>query len=285
MEQANGTSTSNNTRLDVHSKKRNYFVTFWIHDYPKSLPKGCKYLVTCEDLTKDNQYHGHAFIYFNNPRSMSAIKKLFGNDCHLKKIFNNSGCIKYVKGEIGDERKVKTNILEHGSIPNDNGCHTIGELKKMSLDDVPPQYYNVWQKLQPTKIKKSEWSKKVEVHYICGPSGIGKSNLAAELADDEFDEVKFVNGFWSPCSGTGCCIYDDFRSSHMTASEFINFIDYRSHNLNVKGGTVRNNYTKIIITSIQTIDELYSNMPSEAKQQWIRRMIVHNLYPESIDLV
>ena len=67
----------------------------------------------------------------------------------------------------------------------------------------------------------------------------------------------------------------------MTASEFINFIDYRSHNLNVKGGTVRNNYTKIIITSIQSIDELYSNMPSEAKQQWIRRMIIHNLYPES----
>ena len=123
----------------------------------------------------------------------------------------------------------------------------------------------------------------MQVHYIYGPSGSGKSTLAQELADDEFDEVKYVNGFWTPCEGTGCCIYDDFRSSHMPASEFINFIDYRSHNLNVKGGTIRNNYTKIIITSIQRPEDLYTNMPAEAKEQWMRRLIFHSLFNDHVD--
>lgn len=54
---------------------------------------------------------------------------------------------------------------------------------------------------------------------------------------DEFEEVKYSNGFWNGVSdGNGCAVYDDFRDSHISASEFINFIDYNVHNLNVKGG-------------------------------------------------
>lgn len=40
----------------------------------------------------------------------------------------------------------------------------------------------------------------MKVYYISGPSGAGKSLKAKELLIEhnyeEFDEVKFVNGFW-----------------------------------------------------------------------------------------
>ena len=46
-------------------------------------------------------------------------------------------------------------------------------------------------------------------------------------------------------------LYDDFRDSHMKPSEFINFIDYNVHGLNIKNGEIQNNYKYIIITSVQ----------------------------------
>lgn len=64
--------------------------------------------------------------------------------------------------------------------------------------------------------------------------------------------VKFENGFWNGIGNSKCCIYDDFRDSHMKPSEFINFIDYNKHQLNVKGSYKLNNYEFIIITSVQS---------------------------------
>ena len=130
MEQAQGTSTSGNTRVGcANTKKRNYFITFWNKKYPNELPKNASYLITCEDICPETKkWHGHAFIYFKNPITLTGVKKLFGNDCHVENyIKNNSDCIKYVKGEIYDEEKLKSNIREFGKPPMDNGKHRINE--------------------------------------------------------------------------------------------------------------------------------------------------------------
>lgn len=303
MEQADGTSTPNNTSSGsastknayTQNKKRNYFITFWINNYPTTFPNNVQYCITCEDETEDGKFHGHAFIYFKNPVAMKSVKKLFGNDAHCKKIFNNSGCIQYVKGEIGDERKVKHNIHEYGTPPMDNGKHkTVAELKQ--IDDPAEldwRMYNTWEKIHSKKkVKIADWHKKIKVYFITGPSGIGKSQTASSLVQqlgyDEIEEVKYVNGFWTGViDGTGCAIYDDFRDSHMPASEFINFIDYNKHNLNIKGASVKNNYELIIITSIQHPTLIYKNMNDEASKQWLRRIEIIDLSerkPLNIDL-
>ena len=98
----------------------------------------------------------------------------------------------------------------------------------------------------------------------------------------EFSIVKFENPFYHGVTdGKGVAIYDDFRDSHMKASEFINFIDYNKHKMNVKGGSVMNNFNRIIITSVQRPEELYRNMDEEPKKQWLRRIEVINLFPET----
>ena len=232
----------------------------------------CDYIIACREIAPTTGHtHAHIYAHFTQPYKLN--KRIIAIGAHVEV------CRGSPQSNIAYIRKDGDIIYEKGTAPAVGRPSTCGELKQLHVDEVPPNMLRTWQTLQTTKIKKSEWNKSVEVHYICGPSGIGKSTLAQELADEEFDEVKYVNNFWSPCSGEGCCIYDDFRSSHMPASEFINFIDYRTHNLNVKGSTVRNRYNKIIITSIQHPDELYVNMPSEAKTQWLRRLIIHDLTP------
>ena len=75
-------------------------------------------------------------------------------------------------------------------------------------------------------------------------------------------------------------IYDDFRDSHMKASEFIQFIDYNTHTLNVKGGYQHNKFNLIIITSVQRLTDIYQNCQGEPRTQWLRRIELINMYPE-----
>lgn len=280
MEQADGTSTSGNTKIGC-AKSRKYFITFWTKEYPHELPVNCNYMCTCEDTTKDGKYHGHAFIYFKNPVAMSRIKKLFGNDCHVEQPMKNSDCIDYVL----DKTKRKHDFQELGKRPMNNGIKlSVYELSKCDdPGELDWKMYNTWQKIKnaPKKMKKSEWNKDVKVYYIWGPSGIGKSTKAHEMCDDEFEEIKHKGDFYlGVVDGTGCCIYDDFRDSHMNASEFINFIDYRIHNMNIKGGCVKNKYNKIIITSIQNPKKIYRNVTEEQREQWLRRMEIIDMNPE-----
>ena len=58
----------------------------------------------------------------------------------------------------------------------------------------------------------------------------------------------------------------------MKPTELINFIDYNRHIMNVKGGSIRNNYKEIYITSLQNPEEIYKNIPEETKKQWLRRI-------------
>lgn len=230
--------------------------------------KSCDYCISAKEIAPSTGHeHIHIYAHFSNPYKLS--KKILRNGAHVDVCRGSpQQNITYVKKD--------GNILdEWGEVPH-QGSKTVGDLK--SIDDPKDlawNEYNTWLRVKntPQKIKKDEWNKEIKVIYIYGPSGVGKSTRAHELVPDEFEEVKYVNGFWNGIvDGTGCCIYDDFRDSHMKPSEFINFIDYRVHNLNIKGGNVKNKYNLIIITSIQSPYDIYHNISDEQREQWIRRM-------------
>lgn len=83
---------------------------------------------------------------------------------------------------------------------------------------------------------------------------------------------------WLGIENAECAIYDNFRPSDMKPSEFINFIDYNKHAMNVKGGSRQNMYTRIFITSVVDPEYLYMGIASdEPRKQWMRRMEVVKL--------
>ena len=238
--------------------------------------KSMTYMVSAEEIAPTTgKKHIHIFAHFDNPYRLNNKIRALGS--HID-------CVKYPMKALKYVKKDGKIIDEIGSEPHQGQSHTVRELAEIDdPSDLDWKEFNTWEKIHKRgkKIKKSEWKKNVEVIYITGPSGIGKSNKAEEICDDEIEEIKHTNDFWTGiCDGTGCCIYDDFRDNHMKAAEFINFIDYRVHNMNVKGGNIKNNYTKIIITSIQRPEELYRNVPSEQREQWLRRMTVIDLYKQ-----
>ena len=136
-------------------------------------------------------------------------------------------------------------------------------------------------------VKAKDFRKQVKVYWIQGPSGVGKSNKALDMAEEYEDSlgcgtdmITFINNFYLGVRPTSrVAIYDDFRDSHMKPSEFINLIDYNKHWLNVKNGSILNCYNVIIITSVQKLSKIYRNVDDEPRAQWERRIEVIDMYP------
>lgn len=237
------------------------------------------YLVACREKAPSTGHeHMHVYVQFPNARRLS-MKKLAG--AHIEV------CKGSPKQNIAYIKKDGDIIAEEGA-PRLNYIPTIQEAKKMEdkeLEGLNLNLFNIAAKIQAEKKKSidpKEYYKEVEVYWIWGESGAGKTRYAVrdmlKRNIEKFNEVKMVGEFWhgvqEECE---VALYDDFRDSHMKPTELINFIDYNRHIMNVKGGSVRNNYKLIYITSLQDPNEIYKNVPEESKRQWLRRLkeIIH----------
>lgn len=242
-----------------------------VRDYLLSL--SYRYILAGKEKAPSTGHeHIHIYVQFEGPRRLS-IKKLKGS--HVEK------CRGSPQQNINYIRKPDTEIIYEKGEPALKGGYTIDEVKKMAKEDrehLPLVYANIVSKInneESKMIKGSQFYKgKIKVIWCHGESGSGKTRYAVQqIGDRTFNEVKFDGNFWHGVTEQcEVCLYDDWRDTHMKPVELINFIDYNCHIMNVKGGSVRNQYKEIYITSIQDPEKIYSNMPEEYKKQWLRRI-------------
>jgi len=234
-----------------------------------------KYLISCmENCPKTDKKHIHIYVHYSGPKVLSPKKC---GSAHIEKCRGSpKQNIEYIKKD--------GNILDEiGEIPSQGVIMTVGELRKIkNPDELHWKMHNTWTKIQNEnqKIKVADWGKNVKVYYISGPPGVGKTEKAKTLIlenkdkyGDEFNLVKFDGKFWNGAqSNSKVAVYDDFRDSHMPASEFIQFIDYNRQLMNIKGGSCKNDYELIILTSVIPLKNIYKNVPDEPRNQWERRI-------------
>lgn len=275
------------------AKSRNFQITLnEIDKYDKIISyitnlKAFKYLISCKEIAPITGHeHIHIYIHFDKSTKLSTNKL---QNAHLEKCFGSiQQNINYVKkdGNILDEIGEQPHQGKHN--------YNFDELNNLTTKDIlNNDDLNLFQKKTILNIKKeisnqpiniNNYHKNVKVYYIYGPSGSGKTNKAIDLIKEhnfnEFDEIKYINGFYIGATGLSkVCLYDEFRPSQMPISEFINFIDYNIHNLNTKGQFIKNNYELIIITSIRNPYDIYNNVidEEETKEQILRRINIIDL--------
>lgn len=256
-----------------------------VHNYIMGLKNLCYYIATKEKAPTTGHIHVHIYAQFDIPSRLS-LKKMCG--AHIDKCFGSAQQnIDYIKKVKEPEKRGE--IFDEWGEPRMKGGLTISDVENMDKKerkDLPLQYYNIIKKIEleeDADIDIDELYKPdIEVYYIWGGSEMDKTHDAVKMAKEKgyqkINMVKYENGFWLGIGTSKCCIYDDFRDSHMKPSEFINFIDYNIHPMNVKGGVKKNQYQLIIITSVQDPNYLYENMTDrdEPAKQWLRRMhIIH----------
>lgn len=231
----------------------------------------------------------HVFCQFAKPSRLCA-SKLCG--AVIERPFASpQRNIEYVRSQAADGRT--DNVAEWGSVRTAGpfgAMQTIGDLKDMAMADVDGLPWTMYRTVSDIKARQGlrvsykELSKDVKVYYVWGRSGVGKTSLAKKIFEENagtygeyINRVSYNNGFWEGVDGeTAVALYDDFRDYHMRESEFVRFVDYNVQNMNVKGGMRPNVFRLIVITSIQSPDDIYPNMSPETRVQWTRRMeIVH----------
>lgn len=273
----------------MKKKSRNFLITLnqvekWneLYEYLTSLGL-LNYIVACkENAPSTGHEHIHCYVQFRNSFRLS-VKKLCGAHVDI--------CKGSAKQNVEYVKKQGNIIVENGFARNP-GAITVNDVKSMKKKDREDLSFIYYDKIiqlnenEDIKIQKDKYYKEVVVYYIWGDSGVGKTKKAHSLIESDcFHEAKHLNGFWIGVADDEECrtvIYDDFRDSHMKPSEFINFIDYNVHNMNIKGGFIKNRYEKIIITSVQDPESLYEKFTEndkEPKRQWMRRL-THILYLE-----
>lgn len=281
MTQTVDTARLGNTNTK-RARARCYILTIFNDDI-KHFEKA-SYEIWCDDTCKDGKPHKHHVIYFKNPISFNTIKKQYPT-AHIEAAKNIHDAIGYIKNNKNGR---KTNIECLGEEPKDTRFKTVGDLKEcQDVNDLDWKQYNTWRKIheeEENDIDIDNLHKEVKVYYIQGPSGIGKTERAKQIVREHKEKygskvnmLKYENNFWIGLGNAKIAVYDDFRDSHMKASEFINFIDYNKHIMNKKGGQKINDYELIIITSVQNITEIYKSCHGEPRKQWMRRVEVINM--------
>ena len=241
------------------------------------------FISTLEKAPETGHEHIHIYAQFTQGIKLS-LKKLCG--AHVDKCYGSpQQNLDYIH-KVKEPEKRGTILDEWGDIKLKGG-KTIKEVKQMTKeerDDLPIQYYKIIKEInliEENDIVIDEiYKPELEVYYIWGPSEMDKTKNALKLAKkkgyEKINMVKYHNGFWLGIGTSKCCLYDDYRDTDMDPNEFINFIDYNIHVLNIKGGSVKNLYQLILITSVQDPQFIYEykQVKEETAKQWLRRMTV-----------
>lgn len=291
MTQPVGTTRFGNTISETRNRARSWFITSFEELEPTHFDKAT-YECWCLDTTKEekgSKIHLHHLIYFKNAISFNTIKKIYPK-AHIEKPKNVNDCIGYILNNVNGR---KYDIHELGTKPVDTRFASVKDLKDLTNpDDLDWKQFKTWMAIHnEDEIDLDDFRKEVKVYYIEGPSGAGKTEKAKEIIRNsgyhKLSLAKCENGFWNGVgSNRDVCLYDDFRDSHMKASEFVNFIDYNRHRMNIKGSSCMNDYKLIIITSVQSLDDIYKSCYGEPRKQWERRVerIKLNNENDEIDL-
>jgi len=262
--------------------------------------KGLKYFQYCyvvEHIGQE-QKHYHMLLQLSKAMPKLSVKKLHGAHVKKKEFGSTQKMKDYLdcKDEKHQSEGVTAVVIdEFGEMLKQGGYSVKALLECEHVEELPDyRMVNTWYRLKsnmPMKVR--ERRKSVKVYYIQGPSGVGKTNKAMDIAEefentwDTFtDWLKYENGFYSGVTGGArIAIYDDFRPSDMKAKEFVNLIDYNKHNLNVKGSGFINNYNLIILTSVVKFNTIYKNIEQdEPRRQWERRVQVIDMFPPELTI-
>lgn len=258
----------------------------------KTFTNKIRYIISGIELCPTtNNTHYQTYILFHKKIDLNVLKHYFP-----------TSHIEVAKGNPFQNKKYceKDNnlFIEWGNPPNPGKKkYTADEIKNMTTTDIienipimQQRAYFSARDILSNDIDINNIFKKVKVYFISGDSSIGKSTkITPQIVNEHKDEygtivnhVKCINGFWTGIGTSKIAIYDDWRDSDMTPREFINFIDYQSHIMNIKGGCHRNKYELIIINSIQQLGDIYKNS-KEPRRQWERRITNYiNYWPEDI---
>lgn len=256
-----------------------WFVFTWFHEEPITLDDKMDYLAygqeTCPDTGRP---HLQGWVYFKNPRYTFAVRKQY--KCWMKKMEgtiaqNDAYCSKQgqlqefgrkpTQGERKDLRAVAADIAAGATV------ESIALENPMMFH----QYGRTLQYLEDIRLRSVRRTEAPECTWLYGPTNVGKSHLARELAGEDYWTYTSQNGWWDGYTGQDTVIFDDFRGE-LPYAMMLRIADKWPNNVPMRGKQpFPFTSKKIIVTSFGEPSEVYHNLAErDSLEQIYRRFTV-----------
>lgn len=265
---------------------RHHMITFWTKPEITQMDK-IRYAVFGEEICPETKKtHWQGYVEFYKPQRSNTAYKIFNNDKKIK-VLQRRGtreqardyCMKDNKYEIfGKWIKGQGHRTDLESIVAE-----LEEGKKLSelMLEQPSlfcQYRNGLKDIAScvTKNKTKEF-RELEVIFITGPTGCGKTRLAMEQAEYRIQGTQLA--WWQDYDGEDIICIDEYNND-VNITEMLNLLDGYQLRLNVKGSHTYANWTKVFITSNLKVEELHSKCKIAHRDALFRRITtIKNLWP------
>ena len=262
-----------------------------IHRYMCSRMKPIYALVCKHD--GPNFPHIHCLYQYKNDKKISG-DRLFG--AHIEtKVWSPQKYQAYCKGL--DEKHIELGVksetlIEEGELRKAGGARTIGDVKKMSrdeIDELPVQLHNIAEKIVEKQIIEDEWEQiiqdvwddkleKTKFIYVHGTPGNGKTYGAIKWCKGKYDpkdigRCTIIDGFFHFIKPHAkVMIVPEFKDDCCKPSQFLTFTDKYGDQTNIKGGDVWTNFDVLIVCSAVLPQNLWPNTKDVNRWELIRRI-------------
>lgn len=117
--------------------------------------------------------------------------------------------------------------------------------------------------------------KELQVLWIYGTSDVDKSDRIKRFIKDNEEKygtlinvVSFDGKYWKGIGEKSkIAIYDNFKETHMSCFEFLEFVDKEIHELLTLSGKIKNQYNLIIISSVFNPEYIYVSCNQDIQEQ------------------
>ncbi|WP_258111599.1 hypothetical protein [Alicyclobacillus sp. SP_1] len=235
-------------------------------------------------------HHTHIYVVFSSAVRFSTIKNCF-NEAHLEIAHGTSEQNRdYIMkaGKWSNDKKHGTTIPgtfeEHGEMPVErkgtrNDLADLYDMIKSGstnfeiMEQIPEHLLHI-DKIDRARlvIKAEEYKtkfRKLEVNYIWGPTGVGKTKYVMEKHG--YSTVYRVTDYEHPFDqyeSQDVLLFDEFRSQ-LKISDMLNYLDGYPLQLPCRYTNRQACYTKVYILSNMMLEQQYTNIRMEQASTWM----------------
>lgn len=262
-----------------------------------------KYFCMADEIGENGTPHTHIYVYFDSRVRFSTVKRNFPT-AHIEVAQGGvKENIAYIKkgGKWKDTKKGETSVSgtfeEWGNRPKQNGKNRDNEwlydrIKERLTNAEIFELNNDWI-LMGDKIDKARLSyledkckterRKIEVIYVCGATGTGKTRgIFDENGDANICRVTDYKNPFDSYHMESVLVFEEFRSS-LPISDMLNYLDIYPMSLPARYANRYAGYTRVYIVSNEPLESQYPNVQDENPETWkafLRRIHKVRVYSE-----